>query len=56
MTPTWEGEGGRGLEICYVCPDSIVFKQQIYCSFLRTVLVAGVRRGRRGRQKNGHFL
>ena len=27
--------GWGGLEICHVFTDSIVFKQQIYCSFLQ---------------------
>ena len=38
-------EGGRGsLEICHVFADFIVFKHEIYCSFLRMVGV--------GRSKN----
>ena len=31
--------GWRGLEICRVFTDSIVFKQQIYCSFLQMRVV-----------------
>ena len=35
-------EGGWGsLEICHVFADSIVLKQQIYCSFLQMVGVGG---------------
>ena len=34
-------EGWGSLEICYVFADSIVFKQYIYCSFLRMVGAGG---------------
>ena len=34
MTPLKE-KGWRGLKICHVVTDSIVFKQQIYCLFLQ---------------------
>ena len=35
--------GVRGLEIFHVFADSIVFEQQIYCSFLRMVGVGRVK-------------
>ena len=37
------------LEICYMPADSMVFKIQIYCSFLQMV-------GMRWGQKIGHFV
>ena len=42
-----EGVWGS-LEICHVFADSIVFKQQIYCSFLQMLWIGG--------QKIGHFF
>ena len=40
MKSTWKRGGNReGLEICNVFVDSFIFKQKIYCSFLR---MAGV--------------
>ena len=37
MTSTWKGDGhiGRVFKICHLSTDSFVFKQKIYCSFLK---------------------
>ena len=42
MTSIWER--GLCLEICCVFADYIVFKQQIYCLFLQTVEVKGIKK------------
>ena len=42
MACTWKGLGG--LEICLMFTDSVVFKQQIYCSFFQRGWAQGIKK------------